>query len=154
MVPGTGVTLHNRGALYVLDPSHPQVIAPGKRPFHTLNPVMVLHPDGSPYMVLGSPGGDGQPQTAVQVLNNMLLFGMAPQAAVEARRIQASGRRVSVETGILTDSGKALRARGLAVLEEPPGASFGGASAIVIHLVSRARLVGSDFRREAFGIAW
>ena len=154
MVPGTGITLHNRGSLYVLDAAHPQVIAPGKRPFHTLNPMMVLHPNGSPYMVLGSPGGDGQPQTMIQVLNNMLLFGMQPQAAVESPRLQANGLRASVETGMLADSGNALRARGLTVREQPPGAAFGGASVIVIHPVSKARMVGSDFRREAWGIAW
>lgn len=154
MVPGTGITLHNRGSLYTLDPAHPQVIAPSKRPFHTLSPAMVLHPDGSPYMVLGSPGGDGQPQTVVQVLNNIVLFGMAPQAAIEARRLQASGLRASVEIGILSDSGQALRAKGLTVREEQPSAAFGGASAIVIHPRSKARMVGSDFRREAFGIAW
>jgi gamma-glutamyltranspeptidase/glutathione hydrolase len=154
MVPGTGITLHNRGSLYVLDAKHPQVIAPGKRPFHTLAPSMVLHPDGSPYMVLGSPGGDGQPQTNVQVLNNIVLFGMAPQAAIEARRLQAVGLRASVEIGMFADSGSALRARGLTMREELPSAAFGGASAIVIHPVSKARMVGSDFRREAFGIAW
>lgn len=154
MVPGTGITLHNRGSLYVLDPKHPQVIAPGKRPFHTLAPSMVLHPDGSPYMVLGSPGGDGQPQTNVQVLNNIALFGMQPQAAIEARRLQAVGLRASVEVGMFADSGSALRARGLTWREEQPSAAFGGASAIVIHSVSKARMVGSDFRREAFGMAW
>ncbi len=154
MVPGTGITLHNRGALYTLDPKHPQVIAPGKRPFHTLAPSMVLHPDGSPYIVLGSPGGDGQPQTVVQVLNNILVFGMQPQAAIEARRLQANGLRASVEFGVLADSGRALRARGLTVREEEPSAAFGGASTIVIHPVSKARMVGSDFRREAWGIAW
>src|SRR5688572_14014453 len=154
MVPGTGITLHNRGALYVLDPAHPQIIAPGKRPFHTLAPSMVLHPDGSPYMVLGSPGGDGQPQTVVQVLNNIVVFGMQPQAAIEARRLQANGMRASVETGMLADSGSALKARGLTVRIEEPGAAFGGASAIVIHPTSKARMVGSDFRREAWGIAW
>ena len=154
MVPGTGITLHNRGSLYVLDPNHPQVIAPGKRPFHTLAPSMVLHPDGSLYMVLGSPGGDGQPQTVMQVLNNMLLFGMQPQAAIEARRLQANGQRASVETGMLSDGGAALRTRGLTVREDPPGAAFGGASAIVVHPISKARMVGSDFRREAWGLAW
>jgi gamma-glutamyltranspeptidase/glutathione hydrolase len=154
MVPGTGITLHNRGSLYVLDAKHPQVIAPGKRPFHTLAPSMVLHPDGSPYMVLGSPGGDGQPQTNVQVLNNILLFGMAPQAAIESRRLQAVGLRASVEVGMFADSGASLRSRGLTVREEQPSAAFGGASAIVIHPVTKARMVGSDFRREAFGIAW
>jgi len=154
MVPGTGITLHNRGALYVLDPKHPQVIAPGKRPFHTLAPSMVLNADGSPYMVLGSPGGDGQPQTNVQVLNNIVLFGMQPQAAIEAQRLQANGLRADVEVGMFGDGGASLRAMGLTVREQPPSAAFGGASAIVIHPVSKARMVGSDFRREAFGVAW
>ena len=154
MVPGTGITLHNRGALYTLDAAHPQVIAPGKRPFHTLAPSMVLHADGTPYMVLGSPGGDGQPQTIAQVLNNLVVFGMQPQAAIEARRLQANGLRASVEVSVLADSGRALRARGLTVREEEPSAAFGGASVIVIHPVSKARMVGSDFRREAWGIAW
>jgi gamma-glutamyltranspeptidase / glutathione hydrolase len=154
MVPGTGITLHNRGALYTLDPKHPQVIAPGKRPFHTLAPSMVLHPDGTPYMVVGSPGGDGQPQTIVQVLNNIHVFGMQPQAAVESRRLQANGLRASLEVGVLADSGRALRARGLTVREEEPSSAFGGASVIVIHPLSKARMVGSDFRREAWGIAW
>ena len=154
MVPGTGITLHNRGSLYELDAAHPQIIAPGKRPFHTLNPVMVMNADGSPYIVLGSPGGDGQPQTILQVLNNMLLFGMAPQAAIEARRMQVTTARVSLETELVKDAGAALRARGFTVREEPPGAAFGGASAIMIHPTSKARMVGSDFRREAWGIAW
>ena len=154
MVPGTGITLHNRGSLYVLDPKHPQIIAPHKRPFHTLQPVMVLNQDGSPYMVVGSPGGDGQPQTVVQVINNIMLFGMAPQAAIEARRIQMGPRRLSIETELVNDGGAALKARGFTVREEEPGAAFGGASAIVIHPTSKARMVGSDFRREAWGIAW
>jgi hypothetical protein len=55
---------------------------------------------------------------------------------------------------MLPDSGSALRTRGLTVREEQPGAAFGGASAIVIHPISKARMVGSDFRREAWGIAW
>jgi hypothetical protein len=53
-----------------------------------------------------------------------------------------------------TPAGSALRALGLTVREQRPGSAFGGASAIVIHPVSKARMVGSDFRREAWGIAW
>jgi gamma-glutamyltranspeptidase / glutathione hydrolase len=154
MVPGTGITLHNRGALFVLDSKHPQIVAPGKRPFHTLAPSMVLNADGSVFAVMGSPGGDGQPQTNVQVLNNIVLFGMNPQAAIEAPRLQANGLRADVEVGMFKDGGAALKTKGLTVREQQPSAAFGGASAIVIHPVSKARMVGSDFRREAFGIAW
>jgi gamma-glutamyltranspeptidase/glutathione hydrolase len=101
MVPGTGITLHNRGSLFELDSGHPNVIAPGKRPFHTLSPAMALNPDGSLAMAFGTPGGDGQPQTLVQILNNVLRFGMTPQQAVEASRWRVfAGGRLGVEPGI------------------------------------------------------
>ena len=88
--PETGVLLQNRGSLYVLDPNHPQVVAPGKRPFHTLSPVMALR-GGEFAFTLGTPGGDSQPQTILQVVNNHLLFGMTPQQAIEAPRFRAEG---------------------------------------------------------------
>jgi gamma-glutamyltranspeptidase/glutathione hydrolase len=152
-VPGTGIILHNRGSLYKLDPRHPNVIAPGKRPFHTLSPAMMLNPDGSLAAVFGTPGGDGQPQTLIQILNNVLLFNMSAQQAVEAPRWRAFGTRVGIETGIGTAVRDSLIARGHRVTIQPPSADFGGAQMIRI-LPSGARQVGSDFRREAYGIAW
>lgn len=155
MVPGTGIVLHNRGSLYELDPSHPNIIAPGKRPFHTLSPAMVLNADGSVAMVLGTPGGDGQPQTLMQILNNVLRFGMTPQQAVEASRWRVYGAgRVGVEPGIEEGVRKALAARGHQVQVQPPSAEFGGAQMIYVHPRSKTLWVGSDFRREAFGLAW
>ena len=153
MVPGTGIILHNRGSLYSLDAAHPNILAPGKRPYHTLSPAMVLNADGSVAMVLGTPGGDGQPQTLVQVLNNMLLFGMTPQQAVEAPRWRAYGRRVGVEPGIPGPARDALAALGHSVVVQQPSAEFGGAQVIRV-LPSGALMVGSDYRREAYGIAW
>ncbi|MBK8249975.1 MAG: gamma-glutamyltransferase [Gemmatimonadetes bacterium] len=155
MVPGTGIVLHNRGSLYELDPSHPNIIAPGKRPFHTLSPAMVLNADGSVAMVLGTPGGDGQPQTLMQILNNVLRFGMTPQQAVEASRWRVYGvGRLGVEPGIEEGVRKALMARGHQVQVQPPSAEFGGAQMIYVHPKSKTLWVGSDFRREAFGLAW
>ena len=155
MVPGTGITLHNRGALYELNPSHPNIVAPGKRPFHTLSPAMVFNGDGSVFMVLGSPGGDGQPQTIVQMLNNVVLFGMTPQEAVDAPRWRAyQDGRVSIEPGVPDAALAALRARGHQVSTRPAGAEFGGAQMIMIHPTSKARIAGSDFRREAYSVAW
>ena len=155
MVPGTGITLHNRGALYSLDPEHPNIVAPGKRPFHTLSPAMVMNADGSLFMTLGSPGGDGQPQTIVQMLNNVTLFGMTPQRAVEAPRFRAyQNGRVSVETGMADSVLTALRARGYTINVREPGAEFGGSQMILVHPVSKARITGADARREAYGIAW
>ena len=155
MVPGTGIVLHNRGSLYSLDPKHPNVIAPGKRPFHTLSPAMVLNADSSLAMVLGSPGGDGQPQTLIQILNNVLRFGMTPQQAVEAPRWRVYGRgRLGIEPGIPEAVRGILLKRGHQVAIQPPSAEFGGAQMILVHQTSRALLVGSDFRREAYGTAW
>ena len=155
MVPGTGITLHNRGSLYSLDPAHLNVVAPRKRPFHTLSPAMVLNADGSVYMALGSPGGDGQPQTITQMLNNVLLFGMTPQRAVEATRFRAyQNGRVSIEPGAADSALTALRARGHTVNVRPPGAEFGGAQMILVHPVSKARITGADARREAYAVAW
>ncbi len=155
MVPGTGITLHNRGSLYSLDPGHPNIVAPGKRPFHTLSPAMVLNPDGSLYMALGSPGGDGQPQTLVQMLNNVVVFGMTPQRAVESARFRSyQNGRLSIEPGVSDSVLAGLRGRGHAVTVRPPGAEFGGSQMILVHPVSKARITGADARREAYAIAW
>jgi gamma-glutamyltranspeptidase / glutathione hydrolase len=155
MVPGTGITLHNRGSLYSLDPSHPNIVAPHKRPFHTLSPAMVLNADGSLYMTLGSPGGDGQPQTLVQMLNNVMVFGMTPQRAVEAPRFRAyQNARVSIEPGPSDSVLTALRARGYTMNVRQPGSEFGGSQMILIHPISKARITGADARREAYAVAW
>jgi len=152
MVPGTGIVLHNRGALFSLDARHPNVVAPGKRPFHTLSPAMALNADGSLFAVFGTPGGDGQPQTLIQVLNNVLRFGMTPQQAVEAPRWRVYGNgRLGVEPGLSDEVRAELTRRGQRVTVQPPSAEFGGAQMIVVHPVSKGRLVGSDFRREAYG---
>jgi gamma-glutamyltranspeptidase len=82
---GTGISLHNRGSYFSLDPSHPNVIAPGKRPFHTLIASMVFKGD-RPVLAFGTMGGDGQPQTHMQVFSNLFDHGMDLQEAIEAPR--------------------------------------------------------------------
>ena len=155
MVPGTGIVLHNRGSLYSLDPNHPNIIAAGKRPFHTLCPAMALNDDGSLFATFGSPGGDGQPQTLIQVLNNVLRFGMTPQQAVEAPRWRVFGAgRLGVEPGLSDEVRAELARRGQKVAVQPPSAEFGGAQMILVDPRSKARIVGSDYRREAYGLAW
>ena len=77
--------LHNRGRGFSLDPDHPNGIAPGKRPYHTLHPAMILK-DGRPYIVLGTPGADGQTQTNIQTAVAMLDFRATVQGAMEAPR--------------------------------------------------------------------
>lgn len=91
LVPdGTGYPLQSRGAAFALDPTHPNVYAPGKRPFHTIIPAFVTC-DGAPLMSLGVMGADMQPQGQVQVLVNMIDFGMDPQAAGDAARLRHDG---------------------------------------------------------------
>ena len=154
MVPGTGITLHNRGSLYSLDSTHANIIAPGKRPYHTLCPAMVLRPDRSLMMVVGTPGGDGQPQTLVQVITNVLRFGMTPQQAVEGARFRWYGRtRLGVEPGIPADVREALTKRGHQVVVQEPSEEFGGAQVILV-TPSGARVAGADPRREAYALAW
>jgi gamma-glutamyltranspeptidase len=81
----TGVMLHNRGTYFSLDPRHVNYLQPGKRTMHTLTPAMVLH-DGTPYIAVGTMGGDAQPQIHVQLLSAMLDFGFNVQQAIAAPR--------------------------------------------------------------------
>lgn len=86
IVPGTGFVLQNRGCFFSLEAAHSNVLTPHKRTFHTLMPGMVLSADGSPHLVLGTMGGEGQPQTQLALLTRLLDFGFMPQAAVDAPR--------------------------------------------------------------------
>jgi gamma-glutamyltranspeptidase/glutathione hydrolase len=91
--PSTGVILHNRGSGFSLDPTSPNVLAGGKRPAHTLMPVLV-HRDGRLAAVSGSMGGGGQPQINFQNLVRVFDLGMSPEAALDAARWLAGGMDV------------------------------------------------------------
>ena len=84
--PGTGIFLHNRGIGFSLEPGHPAELAPGRRPPHTLSPLLVTDPDGALAAVLGTMGGDSQPQVLLQLLARLLLHGQSPGRAVSAPR--------------------------------------------------------------------
>jgi len=85
----TGITLNNRaGRGFSLDPNHPNCIAPGRRTMHTLNAYMV-HRDGQPWLVGGTPGGDQQAQWNVQMISNIIDHGMSLQESTEAPRFHS-----------------------------------------------------------------
>jgi gamma-glutamyltranspeptidase/glutathione hydrolase len=125
-VPGTGITLHNRGFGFVLTPGHPNAIAPGKRPLHTLMPGFALR-DGQPWLAFGTRGADGQPQTGLQVLTALLDLGLDLQSAIEAPRWvhSAPGDRfprtaLVLESRFPADLASRLEARGHQVLTCDP----------------------------------
>lgn len=82
----SGVFLHDRGVGFSLEPGHPAELAPGRRPPHTLSPALVTRPDGALAVVLGTMGGDGQPQILAQLLARLLHAGQDAPSAVGAPR--------------------------------------------------------------------
>ncbi|CAN5352425.1 gamma-glutamyltransferase [soil metagenome] len=102
--PGTGMTLHNRGCFFSLVPGHPNVLAPGKRPAHTLMPVLVERPDGS-IAAHGTMGGRQQPQIHAHLVQRMM-EGATPQQAVAAPRFVVGAQdSASVTDRVLAEPG-------------------------------------------------
>jgi len=146
MVPGVGIGLHNRGIGFSLVPGHPAELAPGRRPPHTLAPAIVTRTDGSLRAVLGTMGGDSQPQVLVQVLCRLLRHGASAAGAIAAPRWvirAASGRGfetwddAAAAVVAVEDSAWARWADGLAARghEVAPGArpgAFGHAQLVVV----------------------
>lgn len=144
--PETGIILQNRGHLFSLDERHPNCIAPHKRCVHTLMPGLILK-DGKPYAALGLKGGHVQPQVQVQLIANLIDFGMTPQEAIAAPRFNhVEGLKVALEPEIAADLKGELSRRGHHVIGGNPE-SFGGAHMIVIDPVSGALVGGSDPRK-------
>ncbi len=155
VVPGTGFMLQDRGQLFSMDPDHANVYAPGKRPFHTIIPAFAMK-DGEPWLSFGVMGGAMQPQGHVQILVNMIDYGMNLQEAGDAARWQhfgstepteaadkvlQNGGYTEVESGIPYDVVRDLSARGhklrygvggyggyQAILHDPEAGVYYGAS--------------------------
>ncbi len=159
MVPGTGIVLQNRGALFSLEVGHPNELRPGNRSYHTLCPSMVLR-EGRPVLGLATPGGDGQVQTLVQVLNQWHLFGLDIQRAVEAPRFRSyDGLQLRLERGVGLDIINGLEGRGhqLRLYPTAVSADFGGTQGIVVLRrdgPTPVYMAGADPRREAKALAW
>jgi len=147
VIPGTGIAMQNRGHGFSLDPDHPNCVAPGKRPFHTIIPGFVSHADGSPLSAFGVMGGHMQHQGHVQMVRRLVDHGQNPQAASDAPRWHVyPDYRVGLEGGFSQEVSAALAERGHDVRHEPHEHVFGGAQLIV--RTGHGYVAGSDHRKE------
>jgi len=159
VVEGGGYVLNNRLQYFSLNDKDANVLAPGKRPRHTINPALVMK-DGKPLMAFNTPGGDNQPQAMLQAFLNVVEFGMSPQLALEQPTVttlnfhasnypQTAGDRLVVPQVLAVTIGDELRAKGHKVeatrmqrpyLQQPSGA--GAVKSVWIDPKS-GRLVGA-----------
>ncbi len=144
VVPGTGFALQNRGSGFTLEPGHPNRLGPRKRPFHTIIPAFVTRA-GEPWLAFGVMGGPMQPQGHVQVLLNVIEFGMDVQEAIDSPRFRhLAGRTVAIE-GLEPAVARELETLGHDV-REPEVTTFGGAQAVL--RLPRGWAAGSDPRKD------
>ncbi len=165
VTPGdVGFPLQNRGAQFSLQADHANRLEPGKRPFHTIIPAMVTK-EGEPWLVFGVMGGDMQAQGQVQVLVNIIDFGMNVQQAGDAARIYHQGSahptgapasphggEVALETGIPQATIKALTERGHVIVRSP--GAFGGYQAILIDRERGVLHGGTDPRKDGAAVGY
>lgn len=168
VVPGTGFALQNRGVGLSMQPGRANSVAPGRRPFHTIIPGFVTKTDAKgnqqPWLSYGVVGGPQQPQAHVQVLLNMLLFGMDVQQAIDAPRFRHwEENNVSFEPGIAEATVEQLYSMGHApqnplmstaqsiFLGNSRGLLFGGGQGVM--KLEKGYVAGSDSRRDGVAAA-
>lgn len=156
----TGVLLQNRGAFFSLDEAHVNRLEPGKRSFHTLMPGMAYR-DGRPWLVYGTMGGEGQPQTSTALLNRIVDFGLDPQRAIDAprwlygRTWGAATDALRVESRFAPEIDAHLTTRGHAVQRVGAWDSvMGHAAAIHIHPTTGLLQGAADPRGEGIALGW
>jgi gamma-glutamyltranspeptidase/glutathione hydrolase len=165
MIPGLGITPSSRGSQSRPDPKHPSGVAPGKRPRLTPNPAIVVTRDGG-VMPFGTPGGDVQTQAMLQVLLNVLHFGMELQPAIEAPRVASYSfpssfapfeyfpGRLAVEGRIPASTREALARRGHEISVWPDWTWLAGSvEAIRTDPATGLIAAGADPRRPAYAAA-
>jgi gamma-glutamyltranspeptidase/glutathione hydrolase len=165
IVPGTGLAVSSRGSQGWLEAGHPSAVAPGKRPRLTPSPAMLLGPHGS-VLAFGTPGGDVQAQAMLQVLLNLLVFGMSPQAAVETPRFATQSfpdsfwphryfpGRLTLEGRIPEAVAAALGARGHAVHRWTDWEWRAGGVCLARVDAQGVRWAAADPRRDSYAMAW
>ena len=155
VVPDTGIHLQNRGAGFSLDPGSQNVVAPGKRPFHTIIPAFLMQ-GADPLMSFGVMGGPMQAQGHLQMTLRTQLWGQDPQMAADAPRWRVTeGRGVAMETTMPEATRERLAAMGHALSLEAPDNAFGFGGAQLIHrLPNGAYAAGSEPRKDGQAVGF
>ncbi len=152
VVPGTGISLQNRGATFVLKDGHPNRVGPSKRPYQTIIPGFVTR-DGKPVMSFGVMGGTMQPQGHTQVMVRIADYGQNPQAASDGPRFRwVQGLDVSVEGGFPATTLEELKRRGHRIVTVDDYNQFGCAQ--MIWKLDGGYLAASDPRRDGQAVGF
>jgi gamma-glutamyltranspeptidase/glutathione hydrolase len=161
----TGVLMGQRLQSALTDPNSPNVVAPGKRPRITLTPTLVLK-NGEPFMVLSTPGGDNQDQALLQVLLNIIEFGMNPQEAVEAPRFDTQHYvssfddheflpgSLNIESRIDEKVIEELKLRNHKVKVQSAWGTLSSPTVILYDVTNGVSSAGADPRRGRYAVAW
>jgi gamma-glutamyltranspeptidase/glutathione hydrolase len=153
VVPGIGVSLQNRGAGFVVQPGHPNQVAPRKRPYHTIIPAFVTK-GGAPVMTLGLMGGTMQPQGHTQLMVRMADYGQSPQTAIDGPRFRSvSGLDINVEGEFPPATLAELERRGHRILHIGEAyMDFGCAQ--IAYKVDGGYVAASDPRRDSLAVGF
>ncbi|GMH38373.1 hypothetical protein BSKO_06257 [Bryopsis sp. KO-2023] len=165
---GCGFTLQNRGHNFTLEENHPNCLGPSKRPYHTLIPGICTRPNGDLHAVFGVMGAFMQPQGHLQVLSNMMDFGMDPQSALDAPRFYVIGvdssigpkcvrtSKVWLEEGFSEATIRDLVSRGHAVFPGITGSTriMFGKGQIIVRDEAGVLWGGSDPRGDGLALGW
>ncbi|KAA0017472.1 gamma-glutamyltransferase family protein [Salinicola corii] len=154
VVPGTGISLQNRGWSFSLDPNHVNALVPGKRPYHTIIPGFITRGDQAigPFGVMG---GFMQPQGHMQVITSLLDDHLNPQAALDAPRWKwVSQRKIEVEPHFPNHLVQALERRGHQVIKRTDGLTFGRGQIILRDLETGVLTGGTEPRTDGAVVSW
>ncbi|MBT9474638.1 gamma-glutamyltransferase family protein [Polaromonas sp.] len=155
VVPGTGISMQNRGFGFSLEQGHANQVGPSKRPSHTIIPAFAMHADGTPQMAFGVMGGPMQSQGHLQMALRVLHYGQNPQAAADAPRWRVTGGlKVAVEPGFDAGVVSELVARGHDVTVERGNGVFAFGGAQLVLKRGDAYIAGSDPRKDGQAVAF
>jgi gamma-glutamyltranspeptidase/glutathione hydrolase len=153
VVPGTGISLQNRGSGFVLDAGHPNRVGPRKRPYHTIIPGFVTR-NGAPVMSFGLMGGTMQAQGHTQLMVRLADYGQHPQSAIDGPRFRViNGLEVNIEREFPAATLEALARRGHSLVKLPEGYMDFGCSQIALK-IDGGYVCASDARRDSLAVGF